>query len=71
MRKAHMKLCKNVSNDGQYHVVMNYDGMLAFILDSQSGECCSPSSLPRTSNSSAYRLNCAVDVGKSSHYKIK
>jgi len=25
IRKAHVKLCKNVSNDGQYHVVMNYD----------------------------------------------
>ena len=32
MRKDHVKLCKNVSNDGQYDVVMNYDvGMSAFI----------------------------------------
>ena len=38
-----MKLCKNVSNDGQYHVDMNYDvGMSAFILDRQRGERCSP-----------------------------
>jgi len=30
VRKAHVKLCKNVSNDSQYHVVMNYDvGMSA------------------------------------------
>ena len=30
MRKAHVKLCKNVSNGGHYHVVMNYDvGMSA------------------------------------------
>jgi len=56
----------------QYHVVMNYDvGMSAFILDSQSGERCSPSSLARTSNFNIYRLNCAVDAGRSSHYKRK
>ena len=45
--------------------------MSVFILDSQSGERCSPSSLPRTSNFSAYRLNCTVDAGRSSHYKRK
>ena len=51
---------------------MNYDvGMSAFILDSQSGECCSPSPLPRTSNSSAYRLNYTVNMRRSSHYKRK
>ena len=36
MGKAHVKLCKNVSNDGQYHVVMNDDvGMSAFLIDRQ------------------------------------
>ena len=38
MRKAHVKFCKNVSNDGQYHVVMSYDvGMSAFISKEESG----------------------------------
>ena len=27
----HVKLCKGVSNEGQYHVVMNYDVHIAFL----------------------------------------
>ena len=48
--KAHVKLCKSVPNDSQIHMVLNYDiGYLGFL---PKGE---------RSNSSAYRLNCAVD----------
>jgi len=48
MRKDHVKLCKGVSNDSQYHVVINYDaGMSAFISYHQNGESCSPSPLPQ------------------------
>ena len=41
-----MKLCNGVSNDGQYHVVMNYDD--GFILYHQRGKRFSPSPLPLT-----------------------
>ena len=30
VRKAHMKLCKSVSNDNQYLVVINYDVLLYY-----------------------------------------
>ena len=67
-----MKWCKDVSNDGQYHVRMNYDVHIsASILYRQRGERYSPSPLPRPSDHSAYCLNCAVDAGPSSHYKCK
>ena len=46
---AHVKLCKNVSNDNQYHVAINYDDcMSAFILYRQRGEHCFPTSLSQT-----------------------
>ena len=74
MHKAHVKLCKGVSNDGQYHVVMNYYVTYSdfyFVLYRQRGERCSPSPLPRPSDPSTYRLNCVIDAGPSSHYKCK
>ena len=40
MHKAHVKVCKNVSNDGQYHVVMNYDVAMSAFIDRQRGERC-------------------------------
>ena len=47
--------CVTLRRQIEHHVVMNYDA--------QSGEGSSPSPLPRPSDPSAYRLNCAVDTG--------
>ena len=52
VRKAHVKLYKCMSNDGQYHVVMSYDdSYISFILYRSRSEDCSPSPFPRPSDS--------------------
>ena len=48
-----------------------HHGTTAFILYAPRHERCSPRSLPRPSNPSAYSLNCTVDTGQCLHHKHK
>ena len=72
--QAHVKLCKDVSNDGLYHVVMNYDVQVGFYIISPK-RCMSITLLALClgllTPTLKYCWNCTVDTGRSSHYKCK